>query len=569
MVSVYAIGRRKVYSLLFFLFALCILLPSVFNLFDGSEEEGSSSLQHDFDGDKLIFQVRESKEKIEMEGGGTNRERSSLRFIPQERVVHFDLKGSPPKVSYLKYVLPLIREAGATAILLEYEDMFPYWGPLKNISSPAAYSRAELKDILKSARENNLEVIPLIQTFGHMEHVLKLKEFADLREVPIYPQSICPSQEKSFEVITQMIDQVFSLHPRSKWLHIGLDEVYQLGQCTLCSERINKANANPDFTSYQDGRTLFLQHAHRVASYVRKSKGIIPIMWDDMFRSFPAHSLLDSGIGELVEPMVWVYIEDIDRFVDSSTWSAYADVFKYVWAASAYKGAFGERMFMVNIQRHVGNHLSWLEIMGRESSKGDSLDSGSQRPIQFRGIALSGWSRYDHFAVLCELLPPALPSLILNLNILSRGGHDEEVIRKTSNLLECPGLKSSLTPESFLRDPFQGELSRCRFLGSNLYALMSSYNSNKKEVESIFDRVDNQEGWMTHYNVKYGYSSPYRVHETMKSVSFFPGILRSLENQLSKTLAQYYDEPVVEEWIEQHILPLEEKYRTWRTELKY
>ncbi|CAB4056413.1 HEX [Lepeophtheirus salmonis] len=284
-------------------------------------------------------------------------------------------------------------------------------------------------------------------------------------------------------------------------------------------------------------------------------------MWDDMLRSFPAHSLIDSNIGDLVEPMVWVYIEDIDRFVDSATWTNYAEVFKYVWTASAFKGAFGERMFMVNIQRHVGNHLSWLEVMWRESSnpRREIVEGQKDTPIQFRGIALSGWSRYDHFAVLCELLPPAIPSLILNLNILSRGAHDEEAIRKTSSLLECPVLKTSLTSESLLRDPFQAELSRCRFLGSNLFALMSSYNSNKKEVESIFDRVNNHEGWMTPYNVKYRYSSPYRVHETMKSVSFFPGILLSLEHQISKTLAQYYHETVVEEWIEQHILPLQEK----------
>ena len=32
----------------------------------------------------------------------------------------------------------------------------------------------------------------------------------------------------------------------------------------------------------------------------------------------------------------------------------------------------------------------------------------------------SGWSRYDHFAVLCELLPVAVPSLVLDLITISR-----------------------------------------------------------------------------------------------------------------------------------------------------
>ena len=65
--------------------------------------------------------------------------------------------------------------------------------------------------------------------------------------------------------------------------------------------------------------------------------------------------------------MVWVYVEDVDRFVDSLTWANYGEVFSHIWAASAYKGAFGERLYAVNVQRHVGNNLAWLEVMRRET----------------------------------------------------------------------------------------------------------------------------------------------------------------------------------------------------------
>ena len=85
-----------------------------------------------------------------------------------------------------------------------------------------------MQNIQKWASQNDLIVIPLVQTFGHMEFILKLEEFKELREVPIYPQSICPSQDKSWAIVQEIIDQVLSLHPDAAWLHIGCDEVYQV-----------------------------------------------------------------------------------------------------------------------------------------------------------------------------------------------------------------------------------------------------------------------------------------------------------------------------------------------------
>ena len=46
------------------------------------------------------------------------------RYIPHHRIVHFDLKGAPPKLSYFKELFPVIREAGATAILLGKVQFF-------------------------------------------------------------------------------------------------------------------------------------------------------------------------------------------------------------------------------------------------------------------------------------------------------------------------------------------------------------------------------------------------------------------------------------------------------------
>jgi len=79
---------------------------------------------------------------------------------------------------------------------------------------------------------------------------------------------------------------------------------------------------------------------------------------------------------------------------------------------------------------------------------------------------------------------------------------------------------------------------------------------NRREVDIAFEKVDSQSGWMTRYNVDHKYSSPYRVHEIMRSISYLPGSLKSLESQFKRVLLHYFDAFAVEEWLEQNIDPL-------------
>lgn len=102
-------------------------------------------------------------------------------------------------------LLPLLRSLGATHLLLEYEDMFPWEGPLLTARAHNHFSRSDVQKIVSSAEKSGLQVIPLIQTFGHLEvslrplntshpirslfqFALKLEEFSHLREVPSMPQ---------------------------------------------------------------------------------------------------------------------------------------------------------------------------------------------------------------------------------------------------------------------------------------------------------------------------------------------------------------------------------------------
>lgn len=135
-------------------------------------------------------------------------------YVPPHRLVHIDFKGAPPKLLYLQKLFPLIKKFGGTGLLLEWEDMFPWSENLASLAAGNAFSKSDIKEILKIATLNDLEVIPLIQTFGHVEFALKLPDFSHLREVQESPQALCPSYNASMKFVEQMVDQVNNYLPK-------------------------------------------------------------------------------------------------------------------------------------------------------------------------------------------------------------------------------------------------------------------------------------------------------------------------------------------------------------------
>jgi len=69
-------------------------------------------------------------------------------YLPEIRAVHLDLKGAAPNLSYMKEVFSLIKESGGNALIVEYEDMFPYWGPMANASALNAFTIEEIQEVL-------------------------------------------------------------------------------------------------------------------------------------------------------------------------------------------------------------------------------------------------------------------------------------------------------------------------------------------------------------------------------------------------------------------------------------
>ncbi|XP_037036427.1 hexosaminidase D isoform X2 [Bradysia coprophila] len=483
---------------------------------------------------------------------------------PNQRLVHLDLKGAPPKISYLKRLLPIFKSLGATGLLLEYEDMFPYSSSLRNLSAKNAYSTTDVKELLHAAAAVGLSVMPLIQTFAHLEFALKLPDFQHLREVPESPQSICPSLNASLVFIEEMMAQVVDMHqttslpttsrdplvqmmdidddlltPNFTHLHIGCDEVFRMGECPRCKSRGTDE--------------LFLSHVRTVANIVKRRWPHLKIViWDDMLRRMHTNDLQKSGIGDLVEPMIWVYAEDVYRFIPSQTWEKYASVFRTAWIASSFKGAHGEQLIIPPARRHLENNLAWLAVF---QSEGARFSQG------ISGFALTGWQRYDHFAVLCELLPVSMPSLAICLSTVAKGYFNVEVGNNAIfSALTCPEPAS----ERLIHRPWMelhqdsklSSFSKCMFPGSPIFRFVHHLTAVTSETREYIDSLKYKRGWMTEYNIRHNFSSPIRVDELTADAMRLKNSLDTLANNANEAMHDVYDKWTIKEFIELHIKPL-------------
>lgn len=127
------------------------------------------------------------------------------------------------------------------------------------------------------------------------QFVLKHDEWRSLREVEVFPSSICPSNPGTFKLVKSLIRQIFNFHPDIQYLHIGCDEVWHLGLCSVC---IKRAGASKYGKS-----SLYLEHVLAVAQYVQEINPYLKIIiWDDMLRSMDLQVLNGNSITFSLSP---------------------------------------------------------------------------------------------------------------------------------------------------------------------------------------------------------------------------------------------------------------------------
>lgn len=191
------------------------------------------------------------------------------------RAFHIDLKWQHYRFDRYLGLLDDLADWGYNAVVLEYENMFPYRSCRKAVHRDA-WTMQQVRQFAEKARSRKIQVIPLIQCFGHLEFVLHLPKYRHLAESQEQPAELCPCKDGAADLVHAMIDEVLQAHPESDYIHIGGDEVWTLGTCPQCKRnvrRLGKSRIYIDFVSPFIDRVT---HA-----------GKRPILWADMLLAHP------------------------------------------------------------------------------------------------------------------------------------------------------------------------------------------------------------------------------------------------------------------------------------------
>src|SRR5688500_16926012 len=125
------------------------------------------------------------------------------------RGVHLDLKGLPPTAPRLLELLELFAAARFNCLLVEWEDSFP-WTCDPRFRAATAYTAADVAAFHRRARQLGLNVIPLVQSLGHMETPLRIADYAPLRELPDRIDGLNPLAPGARELVARMVDDVLA-----------------------------------------------------------------------------------------------------------------------------------------------------------------------------------------------------------------------------------------------------------------------------------------------------------------------------------------------------------------------
>ena len=141
-------------------------------------------------------------------------------------------------------------------------DKYPYFGYLRG-----GYGKEDIKEFVSYGESFGVELVPCIQTLGHLYQALKWHPMYQLSDGA---DTLLVDNPESYEFIEEMLSFCRECF-KSKDIHIGMDESFEMGLRKYFR-----------LFGYQNRVEMFSRHLNRVIEICKKYD-FFPMIWSDMY----------------------------------------------------------------------------------------------------------------------------------------------------------------------------------------------------------------------------------------------------------------------------------------------
>ncbi|PST83749.1 beta-N-acetylhexosaminidase [Pedobacter yulinensis] len=286
----------------------------------------------------------------------------------QVRGFHLDLRIQVMTMPALKKFAQRLHQNGINTLVMEWEGTYPFEKHAV-IANKYAYSRADVKSFIAYCDSLKIDVIPLQQSFGHVEYILKNHRYKALREDQKDYSQVNPVKEALCKALfTDLYADLISTHT-SRYIHIGGDETYLLGKSP---ESKRKADSLGMGRLYGDYIKMLCE--------VVVGLGKRPVVWADIALKYP--DALKSLPKETIF-IDWNYGWELDRFGDHG--QLMKSGFE-IWGSPALRSS-PDNYFLTDWAKHLNNIRVFIP---------------QGRALGYKGMIMTSWSTSGIYSPIAE-----------------------------------------------------------------------------------------------------------------------------------------------------------------------
>lgn len=271
---------------------------------------------------------------------------------------HLDLRIQVMKMPALKAFAKKLSENGVNTLVMEWEATYPFKDHVM-IANRLAYTREEVIDFISYCKSINIDVIPLQQSFGHVEYILRNYRYKDQREDQKDYSQVDPLKEDlNSALFKDLYTDLISTHS-SKYIHIGGDETYLLGHSEKSKKKAQELGK---------GR-LYGDYIKLLCDLV-VSLGKTPVLWADIAIKYPDALKLLPKQTIFID---WNYGWDINMFGDHS--KLLESGFE-IWGSPSIR-SHPDNYFLTQWEKHFKNIKDFIP---------------TARKFGYKGMVMTSWS---------------------------------------------------------------------------------------------------------------------------------------------------------------------------------